>query len=147
MAQAQEWASNDPAVKAGRLSSEVFGPWQIDPSTIHDPAEPPAFEQYTLVLIKSGDHWSPNTPEFMDVMKQHHAFVQQMTDQGNLAVAGPFPLSDHRELRGIAIFRVGAEQTAKLTQDDPAVKAGLLKAEIHPWGTGKGVLASGQPMQ
>jgi len=147
MAQAQEWASNDPAVKAGRLSSEVFGQWQIDPSNIHDPAEPPAFEQYTLVLIKSGDHWSPNTPEFMDVMKQHHAFVQQMTDQGNLAVAGPFPLSDHRELRGIAIFRVGAEQTAKLTQDDPAVKAGLLKAEIHPWGTGKGVLASGQPMQ
>jgi uncharacterized protein YwbE len=42
---------------------------------------------------------------------------------------------------------VGAEQTAKLTQVDPIVKAGLLKAEIHPWGTGKGVLASGQPMQ
>ena len=41
----------------------------------------------------------------------------------------------------------GLHDTAKLTQDDPIVKAGLLKAEIHPWGTGKGVLASGQPMQ
>jgi uncharacterized protein YciI len=80
-------------------------------------------------------------------MKQHRAFIQQMMDQGNLAVAGPFPFSDQGELRGVAIFRVGAEQTVKLTQDDPIVKAGLLKAEIHPWGTGKGVLASGQPMQ
>jgi uncharacterized protein len=144
---AAEWANSDPAIKAGRLSAEVFGPWLIDPSTIHDPAEPPAFEQYTLVLLNRGNHWNPDAPEFMDVMKRHHAFVEQMTDQGNLAVAGPFPFSDQRELRGVAIFRVGAEQTAKLTQDDPAVKAGLLRAEIHPWGTGKGVLASGQPMQ
>ena len=146
-AQVTEWANSDPAIKAGRLSAEVHGPWLIEPSAIHDPAEPPGFEQYTLVLMKRGDHWNPNAPEFMDVMKQHHAFVKRMTDQGNMAIAGPFPFSDQGELRGVAIFRVGAEQTAKLTQDDPIVKAGLLKAEIHPWGTGKGVLASGQPMQ
>jgi uncharacterized protein YciI len=146
-AQAQEWANSDPAIKAGHLSAEVHGPWLIEPTAIHDAAEPPGFEQYTLVLMKRGDHWNPNAPEFMDVMKQHHAFVKRMTDQGNMAIAGPFPFSDQGELRGVAIFRVGAEQTAKLTQDDPIVKAGLLKTEIHPWGTGKGVLASGQPMQ
>ena len=146
-AQAQAWADSDPAVKAGRLSAEAHGPWLIEPSAIHNPAEPPGFEQYMLVLMKRGDHWNPNAPEFTAVMKQHHAFVQQMTDQGTLAIAGPFPFSDQGELRGVAIFRVGAEQTAKLTQDDPIVKAGLLKPEIHPWGTGKGALASGQPME
>jgi uncharacterized protein YciI len=146
-AQVQEWANSDPAIRAGHLSAEVHGPWLIEPSAIHDSAEPPGFEQYTVVLMKRGDHWNPNAPEFMDVMKQHHAFVKRMTDQGNMAIAGPFPFSDQGELRGVAIFRVGAEQTAKLTQDDPIVKAGLLTAEIHPWGTGKGVLASGQPMQ
>jgi uncharacterized protein len=146
-AQAQAWADSDPAVKAGRLSAEVHGPWLVDPNAIHDPAEPPGFERYTLVLMKSGDKWDPNVPEFMDVMKQHHAFLELMREKGNLAVAGPFPFADQGELRGVAIFRVGAEQTAKLVQDDPIVKAGLLKPEIHPWGTGKGVLASGQPMQ
>ncbi len=145
--QAQAWADSDPAVKAGRLAPEVHGPWRIDPGAIHDPVEPPGFEQYTLVLMKRGDKWNPNAPEFMDVMKQHHAFVKQITDQGSLAIAGPFPFDDQGELRGASIFRVGTEQTATLLKDDPIVKAGLLKPEMHPWCTGKGVLAAGQPMQ
>jgi uncharacterized protein YciI len=146
-AQAQEWADSDPAVKAGRFAPEVHGPWLVDPIAIHDPAAPAGLEQYTLVLLKRGDKWNPSAPEFIDAIKQHHAFVQKMTDQGNLAIAGPFPFSDPGELRGASIFRVGAEQTATLLKDDPAVKGGLLKPEIHLWGTGKGVLAPGQPME
>ncbi|HXC46785.1 MAG TPA: YciI family protein [Candidatus Sulfotelmatobacter sp.] len=147
LAQAQTWADSDPAVKAGRLAAELHGPWMIDPSAIHAPAEPPGMEQYTLVLMKRGDHWNPDAPEFMEVIKRHHAFVQQMTEQGNLAIAGPFPLSDPGELRGVSIFRANESRTAKLMQEDPAVKAGLLNPELHPWATGKGVLASGQPLQ
>jgi uncharacterized protein YciI len=147
LAQGQEWANSDPAVKAGRLSAEVHGPWLIDANAIHDPAEPPGFEQYTVVLMKHGDNWNPNAPGFMDVMKQHSSFLKQMTDQGNTAIAGSFPFSDQDGLEGVAIFRVGTEQTAKLMQDDPTVKAGMVKTEIHAWGTGKGVLATGQPMQ
>lgn len=79
-------------------------------------------------------------------MKQHPAFVKEMTEKGKIAVAGHFPFTDTGELRGVTIFRVGKEETAKLVLDDPAVKAGLLKPEIHPWITGKGVLAPGQPM-
>jgi uncharacterized protein len=146
-AQAQEWADSDPAVKAGRLAAEVHGPWLIDASAIHNPSEPAGLEQYSLVLLKRGQEWNPDAPKFAEVMKQHHSFVKQMMDQGNLAIAGPFPFNDQGELRGVAIYRVGVEQTAKLTQDDPIVKGGLLTTEIHPWGTGKGVLAAGQPMQ
>jgi len=97
--------------------------------------------------MKRGDNWNPNAAAFIDVMKGQLAFVKQSTDQGNLAIAGLFPFSDQGELRGVAIFRVGAEQSAKVTQDDPTDKAGLLNTEIHPWGTVTGVLASGQPMQ
>ena len=146
-AQAQEWANSDPAVKAGRLAPEVHGPWLIDASAIQTPSEPPGMEKYTLVLMERGDNWNPNGPGFIDVMKQHRAFVKQMTNEENMAIAGPFPLTDQGEIRAVAIFRVGAEQTAKLVQLDPPVKAGLLKAEIHPWSTGKGVLSPGQPMK
>ena len=146
-AQVQEWANSDPAVKAGRLAAEVHGPWLIDPGAIHSPSEPPGMETYTLVLIKNGERWNPQAPGFSDSMRQHAAFVKQITEQGSLAVAGLFPFNDPGELRGVEIFRVGAERTAKLLQDDPDVKAGLLRTEIHPWATGKGVLAPGQPLQ
>jgi uncharacterized protein YciI len=146
-AQVQDWANNDPAVKAGRLSAEVHGPWLIDGNTIHSPATPEGMEQYSLVLMKRGDKWNPDAPGFMDVIKQHGAFVRDMIAKGYLAIAGPFPFGEEGELRGVAIFRVGMEQTAALVKDDPTVKAGLLKPEIHPWITGKGVLAAGQPMQ
>jgi uncharacterized protein YciI len=145
--QAQDWAGSDPAIKAGRLVAEMHGPWDIDPSAISEPETTQGMEQYTLVLLKSGKKWNPSAPGFMDVIRQHHAVLQEMIGKGKIAVAGPFPLSDPGELRGVTIFRVGLEETAKLVRDDPTVKGGLLKTEIHPWITGKGVLASGQPMQ
>jgi uncharacterized protein YciI len=145
--QAQDWANSDPAVKAGRLSAEVHGPWLIEPNGIHNPAEPPGMEQYSLVLMKRSVNWNPNTAGFIDAMKQYPAYLRQMTKQGNIAIAGQFPNSDEGELWGAAIFRVGTEQTAKLMQSDPTVQSGQLKTEIHPWATGKGVLAPGQPIQ
>jgi uncharacterized protein len=147
-AQVQDWANSDPAVKAGRLSPEIHGPWLIDPNTVHQPpATPQGMEQYTLVLMKRTDKWNPDAPGFTDVLTQHRAFVEQLTAQGQVAVAGPFPPSEQGELRAVAIFRVGTEQTAALLKDDPTVKADLFKPEMHPWATGKGVLAPGQPVQ
>jgi uncharacterized protein YciI len=147
-AQVQDWANSDSAVKAGRLAPEVHGPWLIDPNALHQPpATPQGMEQYSLVLMKRGDRWNPDAPGFADVLKQHRLFIEKLTAQASIAVAGPFPLSVPGELRAVAIFRVGAEQTAGLLKEDPAEKAGLLKPEIHLWATGKGVLAAGQPMQ
>jgi len=144
-AQAEEWANSDPAIKAGRLAGEVHGPWLIDSGAIHSPAQPPGMEQYTLVLLKKGDRWQSDA--FDSVAAQQAPFVQQMMEQGSLAVAGLFPLSARGDLRAVAIFRVSPEQTTKLLKEDPNVKAGLLQPEIHPWATGKGVLASGQPLE
>jgi uncharacterized protein YciI len=145
--QAQEWANRDPAVKAGRLAAQAHGPWPIDPGAVQDPATTEGMEQYTLVLMNSGEKWNPSAPGFMDVLKQHAAFFKDMAQRGDIAIAAPFPFSDSGDIRSVAIYRVGTEQTAKLTQDDPAVKAGLLATEIHPWITGRGVLAAGLPMQ
>jgi uncharacterized protein YciI len=147
LAQAEEFANSDPAIKAGRLAAEIHGPWAIDPGVMRPPATPEGMEQYTLVLMRSGEKWNPDTPAFMEAAKQHHGFVKQMVDSGKIAIAGHFPFADAEDLRGVTIFRVAAEETGKLVQEDPTVKAGIIKPEIHPWITGKGVLPPGQPMQ
>ena len=92
-AQVQEWANSDPAIRAGHLSAEVHGPWLIEPSAIHDSAEPPGFEQYTVVLMKRGDHWNPNAPEFMDVMKQHRRIrsKSRIRIRGGYVARGRYP--------------------------------------------------------
>jgi uncharacterized protein YciI len=146
-AQVQEWANSDPAVKAGRLAPEVHGPWLIDASTIHPPSTPEGMEQYTLVLMKKGEKWKLDAPAFNFVVKEFPAFAKEVEAQGYLAVAGLIPLGIPGDLRAVAIFRVGPEQTSTLLKEDPDVKAGMLKPEIHPWATGKGVLAPGQPLQ
>ncbi|MFY9583531.1 MAG: YciI family protein [Candidatus Acidiferrales bacterium] len=143
--QAQEWANSDPAVMAGRLAAEIRGPWLIQPNAINAASSPEAMEQYTMALMNRTEKWDPASPAFRELLKQHLAFLGKLVDQGSLAVAGP--LRDEGDLRGIAIYRVGADQAAKLAQEDPLVKAGYLKPELHPWITAKGVLASGQPMR
>jgi uncharacterized protein YciI len=147
LSQAQEWANGDPAIKAGRLAAEVHGPWAINSDAIHPPSAPEAMEQYTLVFMKEGEKWNPGQPGFLDTLKRHGAFIQQMILQGKIAIAGHFPFENPGDLHGLAIFRVDGDETTKLVQHDPTVKAGLIKPEIHPWITGKGVLAPGQAMQ
>lgn len=148
LAQAQEWSNSDPAIKAGRLAAEVHGPWRIDGDAIHDPGDDThVMEQYTLVLILAGENWKPDTAAFNEAMKQHVAFMKDIIDQGTEAIAGPFPFSGPGELKGVAIYRLSMADTAKLQANDPLVKADILKPELHPWITAKGVLAPGQPFQ
>ena len=143
--QAQEWANSDPAVKAGRLAAEVHGPWLIQPNVISAASSPEAMEQYTMALMNRTEKWGPPVVFFQQLLKQHHEYLGKLVEQGSLAVAGP--LGDEGDLGGIAIYRVGAEQAAKLAREDPLVKAGYFKLEMHPWITARGVLASGQSMR
>jgi len=68
-------ANGDPAIKAGRLSAEIYGPWFIDSSAIHEPnASQQGMQQYTLVLLKRGEKWDPGAPEFRDLVNQYPVF-------------------------------------------------------------------------
>lgn len=60
------------------------------------------------------------------------ANINRMAEEGKLVTAGPF--MDDGELRGIYIFNVATVEEAKaLTETDPAVQAGRLVMELHPW--------------
>jgi len=148
LAQAQEWTNSDPAVKAGRLTAEVHGPWRIDGDAIHNPGEDSQImEQYTLVLTMAGENWRPDTPAFNEVMTRHIAFMKDVLASGKVAIAGPFPFTDPGELKGVGVYRMSMAEVTRLVSNDPLVKGGVLKPELHPWITAKGVLAPGQPFQ
>ena len=69
----------------------------------------------------------------------HMANINKMAASGKLLVAGPF-LED-ANWRGVFILKCDTKEEAEnLVKDDPAVKAGRLSYEIHPWMTGKNCL-------
>ncbi|MDQ3039997.1 MAG: YciI family protein [Pseudomonadota bacterium] len=93
---------------------------------------PPGMKQYWFVMLKRG----PKRDQPADVAKQlqagHMANIEAYAKSGQLQIAGPF--ADEGDWRGIFILDV-ADRTAaeKMCKDDPAVAAGRLECEIHPW--------------
>ena len=66
------------------------------------------------------------------------ANIRKMAATGKLIVAGPF--SDDGDLRGVFIFKLKSVEEAKaMVDEDPAVKAGRLVVEFHPWFAAAGL--------
>ncbi len=87
---------------------------------------------YVALLFKGAGSTSGPAPDTEKIHQAHLANIQKMFASGKLVVAGPF--QDGGELRGIFIFRVGSlEEARALCATDPAVQAGLLLFDLHPW--------------
>jgi uncharacterized protein YciI len=89
--------------------------------------------QFHMALLKKGPKWdATKTQERNQILQQHFANVMSMLDSGRAVIAGP--LGDDTDLAGIFILRASTAAEAKTWVDaDPAVKAGLFAAEMHPW--------------
>lgn len=96
------------------------------------PALPPGMKQYWFVMLKRGPKRDQPADEVERLQAGHMANMQAYADKGRLQIAGPF--MDDGDWRGIFILdvpdRAGAEA---MCRDDPAVQAGRLACEIHPW--------------
>ena len=91
-------------------------------------------------LLKRGPIWTPaETPEVEHLQAEHVAYGRQLIAAGKLILNGP--MLDGGDLRGVGIFRVGSlEEAQALSDADPAVMAGRLISEVHPWMIFKGIL-------
>jgi uncharacterized protein YciI len=94
---------------------------------------------YQVAFLRKGPNWTPgDTPELKALQAAHMAHINKMAGTGKLILAGPF--TDGGDLRGLFIFRVDSLQAAKaLAEQDPAVKAGRLVIEWHPWFAAKNI--------
>ncbi|NNF07470.1 MAG: hypothetical protein HKN21_11980 [Candidatus Eisenbacteria bacterium] len=92
-----------------------------------------AMSQYVVGLIYKGDAWKPGDAEgIQELQMAHLANIGRLAEEGLLALAGPF--ADDGDLRGLFFFNVKTvEEAQKLVDSDPAVMAGQLRVELHPW--------------
>jgi uncharacterized protein YciI len=102
---------------------------------------PGGFEMttYYVGFLYRGSKWTPEqNAETEALQKAHMANIQKLAQEGKLLLAGPF--TDGGDLRGIFVFRVGSMAEAQaLAETDPAVKAGRLRLELHPWYAAKNI--------
>lgn len=136
--EAKAWAEGDPTVTAGLKRAEVHPWWSED--VMKKAAAPLKFETAYLGFLSRGEKWTPEkTPATEDLQKAHLANINRLAQMKKLVVAGPF--GDNGDLRGIFVFRVASLEEAKtLATTDPAVQAGRLAIDLHPWMVPVGIL-------
>lgn len=105
-------------------------------------AEPakPEMTTYYIAFLRRGPKWSPEvTEETKKIQADHMAHIRKSAAEGSLRMAGP--ITDGGELRGIFVFRTASiEQAKAIAEADPAVRAGRLAIDVHPWMMEKGYL-------
>lgn len=92
---------------------------------------------YYLVLLKSGPTRNQDSTQLAQLMEGHLNHIKAMVDIDKIVIAGP--MLDNSDLRGIFIFNsTDSTEVDSLVNLDPAIQAGRLTAEIHPWYSASG---------
>ncbi len=95
-------------------------------------ADDEGMRTYVMAFLKAGPNRERPRDEAQKLQAAHRANIRRLAAEGKLVLAGPF--ADNGELRGIYIFDVATVAEAEaLTRTDPAILAGQLVMELHPW--------------
>jgi len=89
--------------------------------------------QFQMAIMRKGPKWDSTTQRDRNLIhEQHLGNVISLLNSGKAIIAGPF--DDNSDIAGIFILRAPSTDDAKAwVESDPAVKAGLMTPEIHPW--------------
>jgi uncharacterized protein YciI len=98
------------------------------------PKEEHKLVQFHMAVLKKGPQWGVMQSSERDKkLEEHVANVVSLLDSGKMVMAGPF-VDGLGDVAGIFVFRATSADEAKSWADaDPAVKAGMMVAEMHPW--------------
>ncbi len=106
------------------------------------PEAKPEMTTYYFGRLVKGDKWTAEgaeAPERQELQKRHLGHLASMHKLGRLVIAGP--LLDDGTIRGLVVYKASSLEEARgWAQADPAVVAGRLRIEMHPWMVQKGIL-------
>lgn len=88
---------------------------------------------YQFVMLTTGPNKSISKDSVTLLFNGHMENMGHLVKAGKLIVAGPFGKNENN-MRGLFILNTATKEEAeKLLETDPAIKNGLLHAEITPW--------------
>jgi uncharacterized protein YciI len=94
-------------------------------------------KQYWLVFLLKGTNRGQDSVTAANLQSGHIANIERLHREGKIIMAGP--MGYNKDLRGIFIMDAkDSTEAASFVNTDPAVIAGRLRFEIHPWWVGKG---------
>lgn len=94
-------------------------------------------QKYFVVFLKRGPHRDQTEAEEAEIQERHLAYLSHLYQTGQTSITGPF--EDDSDILGIVVFNTTtADEARQLAEQDPAVKAGRLVVEVHPWWAAKG---------
>lgn len=94
-------------------------------------------KQYWLVFLLKGTNRGQDSATAANLQAGHMANIERLHREGKIIMAGP--MGYDRDLRGIFIMDAkDSTQAASYVNTDPAVIAGRLRFEVHPWWAAKG---------
>src|SRR4051812_49373351 len=100
----------------------------------------PKFELETFYMAIMRRTEPSGAAKMQNLLPDHLAYWQKLADRGDLILGGPLS-GDTGDFAAALVYRAGsADQATQVVNDDPLVKAQLLKAEVHPWMTQKDYL-------
>lgn len=101
-------------------------------------------ETVTLVVLRRGPRaheWSGEQLE--ELQRQHIAHLTDLRRSGRLLVAGPFSEQPDETWRGLCLYSTDLDETRRLAEADPSVRAGRLAVDVLRWHVPKSELRFG----
>ncbi|MEZ4898800.1 MAG: YciI family protein [Saprospiraceae bacterium] len=125
----------EPPHSTSDLYSQIMDPNAlVFDSTLSNALRPDPYgmKQYILAYLKAGPNRSQDSITAAELQQAHLANIMRMAEEEKLVLAGPF--LDDGDVRGIYVFNTSSMEDARAwTNSDPAVQAGRLIMELHPF--------------
>ncbi|AFJ34610.1 YciI family protein [Mycobacterium sp. MOTT36Y] len=89
----------------------------------------------TLFVIRHlpGPNFRPEVaPTEQDGVAEHFAYVRQLEESGAILLSGPL-LAEGAGGLMVLSPRVDAAEASRIAENDPAIKSGLVVADVLPW--------------
>jgi uncharacterized protein YciI len=89
-------------------------------------------KQYYMCFLKTGPKRDQTEEDAAKIQTAHLAHLESLAQNRKICMAGPF--ADDSGIQGMVIYSTKTyEEAVRLANEDPAVLAGRLVVEVHPF--------------